>query len=164
MNLYEMPAYRVIWQTRRLFQRLGSELESLHRGHGLSTSQRAVLEFLDRQGAQTVPEMARHHGVSRQHIQTLVNDLLRLGCVEAVPNPAHRRSSLIRMTELGRDTFRRIKTLDAAVVEAIGHGLAAEDLHITERTLQAMERFFRSGEWRAFKATHSPEENQHEHS
>ena len=155
MDLYQIPAYRVMWRSRRLFQRLGSEFEPLHRAQGVSTSQRAVLEFLDREGPQTVPGMARRRGVSRQHVQTLVNDLLERGWVETVPNPAHRRSSLIQMTRQGKAGFQQVVGVDALVAEKINAQISPQDLEVTERTLEAIEQFFETGDWHDLKATHT---------
>ncbi len=77
--------------------------------HSLQASQRAVLEFLSQQQAQIVPQIAREISVSRQHIQTVVNDLLALGLIEAVENPTHKRSSLIQLTNA--DTLRGVRSL-----------------------------------------------------
>ena len=62
---------------------------------------RAVLEFLNRNGPTTVPEIARRRGVTRQHIQTIVNALGDGGLVTTEPNPAHQRSHLIALTTAG---------------------------------------------------------------
>jgi len=43
---------------------------------------RAVLEGLDRSGPRTVPAMARARLVTRQHIQTILNELLERKLVE----------------------------------------------------------------------------------
>jgi DNA-binding MarR family transcriptional regulator len=152
MDLYDIPVYRVIWQTRRLFQRLASEFPAPALYPGLSAAQRAILEFLDRGDEQTVPEMARRRAVSRQHVQTLVNDLVERGWVTAVTNPAHRRSPLIRLTTEGRDVIGRVKASDAMSAQEIGRRFSAEDLQITERTLRALDEFLSSGEWQAFKS------------
>src|SRR5258708_1691561 len=63
---------------------------------------KSVLQAVHRSGAQTVPQIARLNSTSRQNIQVLVNRLKKEGCIEVVPNPAHRRSSLVRLTEQGR--------------------------------------------------------------
>jgi DNA-binding MarR family transcriptional regulator len=73
-------------------------VEDLHADLGVSTPERAVLEFLARHGPSTVPDIARARGVSRQHIQTIVNGLLDRMLVETARNPAHRRSPLIALT------------------------------------------------------------------
>jgi DNA-binding MarR family transcriptional regulator len=62
----------------------------------------SVLSMLSRFGSLTVPQIARLDSTSRQNIQTIVNRLQREGCVELSPNPAHKRSELVRLTERGR--------------------------------------------------------------
>jgi DNA-binding MarR family transcriptional regulator len=58
-------------------------------------------------GPQTVPQIARLRGTSRQNIQILVNRLETDGCVELSSNPAHKRSGLVQLTGPGRDLFGR---------------------------------------------------------
>src|SRR6266436_1557435 len=53
-----------------------------------------VLQILARSGSQTVPQIARARATSRQNIQVVVNRLVTVGYVEAVQNPAHKRSML----------------------------------------------------------------------
>jgi DNA-binding MarR family transcriptional regulator len=69
--------------------------------HDLDASGRAVLEFLSIHGPTTVPDIARQRGVSRQHIQTIVNELSEHGFTTLQPNPAHRRSHRIALTAAG---------------------------------------------------------------
>jgi DNA-binding MarR family transcriptional regulator len=147
MRLYDLPLYRVFWRTRRLFQRLGAEFEPVPGGAPLSAPQRAVLEFLDRGGAQTVPELARSRSVSRQHIQSSVNELVELGWIETRPNPAHRRSRLIELTQTGRDRLVAAQEIEAHIVDAIGQNFAQNDLEVTARTLTALEKFFDTPAW-----------------
>ncbi|MGH9215889.1 MAG: MarR family transcriptional regulator, partial [Acidimicrobiales bacterium] len=63
---------------------------ALHGALKVSAPMRAVLEFLQAQGPTPVPRIARSRGVSRQHVQTIVNELLDDGLVELRDNPAHR--------------------------------------------------------------------------
>ena len=55
----------------------------------------------------SVPAIARRLGVSRQNLQRIANDLLREGLVEQIPNPDHRSSPLLRLTESGNETLER---------------------------------------------------------
>ena len=61
-----------------------------------------VLRSLDAYGPTTVPDLARLRPVSRQRIQKLVDLLRARGFVETRPNPRHRRSPLIALTDAGR--------------------------------------------------------------
>ncbi len=77
--------------------------------HGLDPSERAVLEFVSIHGPTTVPDIARQRGVSRQHIQSIVNQLADRGYTELQANPAHRRSHRIALTATG------VSVIDAAI-------------------------------------------------
>ena len=74
---------------------------------------RGVLEFLDRNGNATVPQMARARRVTRQRIQILVNSLFELGLAKSVENPASRRSPLIVITVKGTKTILSMRQLEA---------------------------------------------------
>ncbi|MCP4305937.1 MAG: MarR family transcriptional regulator, partial [bacterium] len=76
---------------------------------------RAVLEHLTRHGAASVPQIARARHVSRQHIQSIVNDLLTRGLVETTPNPAHRRSHLIALTDAGHELIHEVIERERAI-------------------------------------------------
>jgi len=95
-------------EVRKLFHLAAQAAGELHAGEPVTVSTRAVLELLQRSGPATVPEIARRRYVTRQHIQTLVNDLLARGLVAAEANPAHRRSPRIALTADGSRTIRRI--------------------------------------------------------
>jgi DNA-binding MarR family transcriptional regulator len=56
----------------------------------------------------TVPQAARRLGVFRQGVQRLVGELERDGLLRSVPNPDHKTSSLVVLTDAGRDLLARI--------------------------------------------------------
>jgi DNA-binding MarR family transcriptional regulator len=95
------PTMKLMDEVRLLMHAAARFVEELHTDLDVSTPERAVLEFLVRNGSTTVPDIARARGVSRQHIQTIVNGLLARSLVEAAVNPAHRRSSLVVLTDGG---------------------------------------------------------------
>ena len=140
--------YQVIWQTRRLFQRLRATSEELLDGSGINTSQRAVLEFLHKQEPQTVPQIAREKSVSRQHIQSVVNELLTMGLIAAIDNPAHKRSSLIQMTTTGRALFAAILEKESALLALMAREFSRQDLATTLSTLKSLDAYLASGDWR----------------
>jgi DNA-binding MarR family transcriptional regulator len=146
-GLRESALYQVIWQTRRLFQRLAATGDALHADVGLNASQRALLEFLEGREPQTVPEIARERGVSRQHVQILVNQLLGLGLVRTQENPAHRRSVLVERTEEGREVFKSVRRREAVGLTEMAAHFDRSDLETTARTLAALARYLQSAEW-----------------
>lgn len=68
-----------------------------------------VLRSLIKDGPQTVPDLARSRPVSRQHCQTIANDLEADGYIEFIDNPKHKRSKLMRATREGRAHFERMR-------------------------------------------------------
>jgi len=139
--------YQLIWQTRRLFQRLRTTSDELLNGTGINSSQRAVLEFLNQQQAQTVPQIAREKSVSRQHIQSVVNDLLTLELIEAVENPTHKRSPLIQLTIAGTRLFKSIQNNEAALLKKIEKKYSKQELTIALNTLKSLDDYLSSHSW-----------------
>src|SRR5579884_1073083 len=89
-----------------LHLRLRAVAHDLHRRPELTAACRGVLQDLMREGARTVPQLARRRSCSRQHVQALVNRLRADGLAELVDNPDHRRSRLVRLTPAGRRSRR----------------------------------------------------------
>lgn len=110
-----MKSEELFNETRLLFHALKHWAERLHEGLDLTVPMRGVLELLLLQGPATVPGMARARGVSRQHVQQQVDALLGKGFVERQDNPAHKRSSLIGLTDKGRALIQNMRAdeLDA---------------------------------------------------
>ena len=93
--------------------------------------------------------MARVRPVSRQHIQGLVNDLLDLGLVEYTDNPAHRRSKLVRTTELGGQTYTSLRQRESEAFARLPLEIVPEDLVAANRVLSRLVDVFQGTEWHA---------------
>jgi len=106
------PVEELINEVRLLYQSLIQIGDEIHAGSNITMGMRAVLEYLDRNGDATVPQIARARRVTRQRIQALVNPLLKLGLVRSVSNPASKRSSLIRLTQAGAKTILDMRRLE----------------------------------------------------
>src|SRR5436190_6003108 len=62
----------------------------------------SVFGFLwDPEGERTV-ELAQRAGITRQSMGEVVRDMVALGIVEMVPDPADGRAKLVRFTEAGK--------------------------------------------------------------
>jgi len=134
--------------TAALFHRLRAVAAEVHGQGELTAGRRGVLRDLSRWGPQTVPAMARRRPVSRQHIQLLVNALVADGLIEAKPNPAHRRSSLFRLTARGKTEVARMLGREARLLAAAPVGLSERDLAEVARVLRGLREFLESASWR----------------
>lgn len=78
--------------------------EDLARAVGQTAARWHVLSVLS-DGPRTVPSAARRLGLAPQSVQRVVGDLVASGHLEAVDNPDHARSPLMRLTTAGRETL-----------------------------------------------------------
>lgn len=112
-------------------------------GRALS-AQRQVLQALALRGPQAVPALAKNRTTSRQNIQIVVNKLSKMGLVESVSNPAHRRSKLIQLTPAGRQLLDRFQEKG---FQPVDHSeLSLEELSAALRTLRILRAQWLRGE------------------
>jgi DNA-binding MarR family transcriptional regulator len=139
---------RTTTAVRRLFHRLATEWNELHRDLGVSSRMRAMLEHLHATPS-TVPAIARAKEVSRQHVQVIVNELLEAGLVSKQANPAHARSDLIALTRKGEGVFRKVTEREARLLPELHRELRGLSLSATADTLESLIDFFDSSRWRS---------------
>jgi DNA-binding MarR family transcriptional regulator len=130
--------YQVVWLVRRLFRALAQKASENLGQYQLSVADRAVMEFLYPQEQLSVPEIASRYQVSRQHVQVTVNALRKKGLLESGPNPRHKRSVLMKLSEKGGELFTEILAKDKETVERLFSTVPPEDQKTTHRTLETL--------------------------
>ncbi|MBL1082546.1 MarR family transcriptional regulator [Streptomyces actinomycinicus] len=125
-----------------LYRRVQRKVEEAAPIEGLSVGVRAVLDLLRARGPMTVPQMGRAQALSRQFVQRMVNDAARQGLVESIANPAHRRSSLIRLTDPGRATIAAVRAREQELLRQVDGDLSIADVETCLRVLSAMHALF----------------------
>jgi len=138
----------LVREVRSLFHHFAAVANELHADLGIPAGQRAVMESLSQPGGKTVPQLADMRSVSRQHIQIIVNQLLDKGLVELIDNPAHRRSSLVQLTEHGRETLRKMRQREKEVLALLELPMSEADLEAALRTLTTIKDVFAGEDWR----------------
>jgi DNA-binding MarR family transcriptional regulator len=98
---------------------------------------RGVLELILLDGPATVPAVARARGVSRQHIQQQVDVLLERGLVERQHNPAHKRSSMIALTDKGRALIQNMRAEELNALSRMQVGVSDNALLEAAQVLSA---------------------------
>lgn len=142
-------------ETVALFHRLRAVAETVHEQGTLTAARRGVLRSLRRAGPRTVPQMARERRVSRQHVQTLVNGLLKDGLVELVDNPAHKRSRLVRLTPRGDALISQMNRREDRLLADLEVGVPPGEIRQAARTLRALREFFADERWPTKKSQQS---------
>jgi len=103
---------------------------------GLAASASNVLRVLAESGPQTVPQIARVRGTSRQNIQILVNRLLEDGCVTLGGNPAHKRSGLVQLSAYGKTLFEEAVSKEKKFITSIAADILDADVIIANSLLR----------------------------
>ena len=130
--------YAAIRMLRVCFNRLKRVADEMHRDLGINASMRAVMEALADEDQQSVPQIARGRGVSRQHIQVNVDALLRAGMVEQRENPKHKRSPRIALSAKGSETFQAIRNREVEIIESLARGISEETIDAAFTALSAL--------------------------
>jgi DNA-binding MarR family transcriptional regulator len=138
-------AYNVTWLVRRLFRAMAELADQYLHDAGLTVADRAVMEFLYPDAELSVPDIARRYQVSRQHVQVTVNGLVEQGLLHGIENPRHKRSRLMRLSDLGRKTFEGIRSRESTLLDELFSDVEIADVATTKRTLEALLANVRKG-------------------
>jgi DNA-binding MarR family transcriptional regulator len=128
MDRRDAMLYEGIRLVRPLHRHVYRLVEQSVAKYGISVAMRAVLERLHEGGAATVPAIGRDLALPRQVIQRLVDGLTERGLLEAAPNPAHRRSSIQRLTRKGSSLTKRLLAREAKDLRTLAAPLSAADI------------------------------------
>lgn len=119
--------------------RLNAVLAQLHADGEAVAGERGVMRNIVANGPMTVPQLAAIRPVSRQHIQRIVDGLLRKKLVRRTVNPAHRRSKLIQLTEQGKARLEKLATREAPLLETAIHAVTEpRDVPIAVNLLRSL--------------------------
>ena len=113
-----------------------------------SAGRRSILRELARSGPRTVAHMARARPVARQHFQKIVNRLNLEGLVEFVPNPAHERSKLVRLTLKGRRFVDALTGREAKLIGDLAVNISMRDVQTATKVLRDLKDKLASGRWK----------------
>jgi DNA-binding MarR family transcriptional regulator len=129
-------------QLTRLFDLVGPLYRKAYRrieqdsaAFDLSVGLRAVMVMLHARGPMTVPQIGRAQELSRQFVQRMANEGIEAGLLEPAPNPAHKRSSLLRLTDRGDRTVTALLEREHKALIALGAGLDPADIDTANAVL-----------------------------
>ena len=93
---------------------------------------------LRRYGPQTVPDLASARFISRQIIQTQVNELTEAGLMESRPNPAHKRSKLIALARKGERLVESMIQNESKYMDTLGWLPESDELEVCVAVLDTI--------------------------
>ena len=111
--------------------------------HGLTTARWQVLGAIAlAPQPPNIPQIAATMGVTRQGVLKQINLLVGEGLIQPLPNPAHKRSPLYALTEIGQATFDAIDARWNKHVQKMAAGFTAADLDAAVRVLSVLSQFY----------------------
>jgi DNA-binding MarR family transcriptional regulator len=120
-------------------------VRNLERASTLPVGVRAVLDLLWVRESLTVPRIADVLGLSRQFVQRCVNEAEEAGWVGLRTNPAHQRSSLVVITESGRELVTGIRAREAESLAPVAATMSRDDVAACVRVLTRLLDLVRVG-------------------
>ncbi len=88
----------------------------------------------------TVADISRRLGLTRQSVQLSVNRLLKKNLLETLPNPGHRRASLIKLSPAGTELMDILRQRQSTLAEHFtgNLGYTSEDMQSLAEHLARM--------------------------
>jgi DNA-binding MarR family transcriptional regulator len=124
---------------------LGLLVRRLRAEHRFGLSQGAVLGRLDREGPQSVSDLANAERVRPQSMAQTVSDLEGDGLVERHADPDDRRRAIVQLTETGAaalQTERRLR--EGWLANAIANDFSREEQAVLRDAIELLRRLAES--------------------
>jgi DNA-binding MarR family transcriptional regulator len=120
---------------------LGQLIRRLRAEHRFSLSQGSVLGRLDREGPQSVSDLATAERVRPQSMAQSVSDLEGDGLVERRPDPSDKRRALVSLTAQGNAALQADRRhREGWLAEAIAEDLSAEEQAVLRDAVELLRR------------------------
>jgi DNA-binding MarR family transcriptional regulator len=125
---------------RELFFALRATSNDLLADLGCTAVERSVLTDLNKDGPQTVPDLAFARAVSRQTMQKTVDRLLDRRWLEVRDNPRHQRSVLLALAPAGQRLLEQIQARERRLLAGTPLPLSGGELRRTTAALRALRQ------------------------
>jgi DNA-binding MarR family transcriptional regulator len=122
--------HTIVRVARRLRQEAGGDL---------SPSLTAALSTVERHGLLTLSELASRERIQRPTATRVLARLEEQGLISRTADVWDRRSSLVAVTDAGRDLLAELRTRKTAFLAARIEGLSAGDRATLERAAEILE-------------------------
>jgi DNA-binding MarR family transcriptional regulator len=120
---------------------LGQLVRRLRAEHRFPLSHGVVLGRLDREGAQSVSDLAAKERVRPQSMAQTVADLESDGLVERRPDPGDRRRALVELTATGRMVLAQDRQhREGWLAKAIADRLSEDEQRVLAQAVEILRR------------------------
>lgn len=137
-NAKKGPVFtEIVLEVFKLGGLLVSEGDQMGAEFGITSARWKVLGALSLGAqSQTVPQIARNMGLTRQAVQRLVDAMESDGLLQFADNPDHKRAKLISVTEHGQTVYSQLDAKQSVWAMDCSEGISADDLATTLSVLR----------------------------
>lgn len=126
----------LIWQLRRAFRDLATAADEELKPLEIGVGDRALLEWLAREPLpQSLSELARKNGVSRQHVHQALRRLPEPGWIKVSHDAQDARIITLALSRGGRRFWERVREADARFLARLAARLDADEVASTTKLL-----------------------------
>ena len=120
----------------RLYNHFNDELRA---AHGIVTSQYEFLRYLRDEASPRTTDMAAEFAIGVGAVSKAMDRLEARGLVARVPNPANRRSNILRLTEEGHALVESAdKTFESRLAGILAGAATTEQIHASTELLASL--------------------------
>ncbi len=128
----------IVLEVFKLGGLLVSEGDQMGFEYGVTSARWKILGALSLAGEpQTVPQIAKSMGLTRQAVQRLVDVMHKDGLLSFHQNPGHKRAKLISLSGRGREIYSKLYEKQSGWAIACSTGITQTEL---ETTLSVLKR------------------------
>lgn len=112
-------------------------------GMGVSITQLGIAVHIEKLGKLSGSDLARHFRITPQSVSTALANLEKLGWVQRIPHPVHKRVIWYEITATGVEGTRRgrdrLKAFQAELAERLGADLVARAIDVLGEISRALD-------------------------
>ncbi len=126
--------------TGRQFRRMcEKEYENISKKYNLRRVELDILYFLDySKNARTAKDIAEIRKVSKAHISSAVENLVKNQMIETREDRADRRRILLELTEKGREVVEEVAVIRKCMYEVVYRGITEQEKEVMQRAAKKM--------------------------
>ena len=133
----------VVLEIFKLGGLLINEGDQLTEEYGITSARWKVLGAITLANSpQTVPQIARTMGLTRQAVQRLVDVMYEEELLEFQPNPEHKKAKLVSLTNKGVNIYSKLDKKQVKWARENSLNLTKKDLETTLSVLKKISRQF----------------------